>query len=171
VRVIIAIPLLLTLYGCPYSSPYKLDDIPGSYIDDRILGEWLVPITNNNKSEDLKMTISRNGESEYFIHFSSIPCNLKPFFRTDSDTIQALAFISLVAEREVLNIEIADQTYLAEIVFRNEKFCLFPLSDHFTSKLVKNNAELRKALEIHFRTRLKASYADEFSFRDITKVN
>jgi hypothetical protein len=135
------------------------------------VGEWLVPMTNDNKSEDLRMSITRNGDSEYFIHFSSIPCNLKPFFRSTSDTIQAQAFISIVAEREVLNIEIADQTYLAEIVFRNDKFGLLPLSDHFTSKLVRNNAELRKALEIHFKTRVKALYADEFSLRNITKVN
>ena len=119
----------------------------------------------------LKMIVGKKNDYEYNISFTGNINDLRYFNVVKEDTLKCTGFISEAASRRFLNIEAGSQFYIAEFIYKDDKITLLPLCEHFTVKIVKSDAELKEALELHFRTRLYPLYDDEFSLRGMSKVN
>ena len=176
-RTIVNISLLFLLTtllcSCPYSSPYQLDENPNIYVEEELLGSWATfvkkPVTG--REEAVKLTLSKKTETEYYITFTGKLDELKPFKLVTKDSINGTAFMSTVAGRQFLNISIKDANYIAELRLKDGNLSLLPLVEHFTSKMIQNNSELRNSVEFHYKTRVHALYDDDFCLRDMVKVN
>jgi hypothetical protein len=164
------------LWACPYSSIYKLDDQPVQYIDDSLLGKWTAMVTKPSDDqhpieEPVKIVFSKKSDMEYNVAITGCIHELACSGVMLGDSIKGTAFLSIVANREVLNILIQNQFYLAEVQREDGKLSILSMSEHFTNKFIKNNAELRNALEFHFKTRLYPSYDDYFVLKDLQHTN
>ena len=169
---IMVIPLILLLYACPFSSPYKLDKEASVPVDEIFLGKWATMVINKKGNmQPVKMILSKKNENEYNIYFTGDLNDLKPYKIVKNDSIKGSAFMSIVANSQFLNIEIKGQTYISELIYKNDKLSLMPLTDGFTAKYIKTDAELRKAVEVHFRTRVFPRFDDQFCLRDMVRVN
>jgi hypothetical protein len=165
--------LSVLLCACPYSSPYQLDDAPNIYVEDDLLGSWATFVKKpvSGKDEPVKLILSKKNETEYNIAFTGYLNELKPFKVVDKDSISGTAFISTVAGKQFLNISIKGSNYIAELKLKEGNLSLLPLVEHFTGKMIKNNAELRACVELHYKTRVHALYDDDFCLKDMVKVN
>ena len=165
--------LILTLCSCPYSSPFKLDDAPSMYVDDQYLGKWVtfVKQTRTEKEEPVKLILSKKNEMEYNIAFTGYLDELQPYKVIKGDSIKGTAFMSYIGDKQLLNITIQAKVYIAEIKLKDNKLSLLPLAEHFTSKMIFNNAVLRKSVEVHYLTRVHPMYDDDFCLKDMVKVN
>ncbi len=165
--------LSVLLCACPYSSPYLLDENPTIYVEDELIGNWatLVKKPGNDKEEIVKLILSKRSDTEYNIVFTGKLDELKPFKVLLRDSVNGTAFMSTVAGNQFLNISIKGSNYIAELKFKNGKLSLLPLAEHFTSKLVQNNSELRNCLEFHYKTRVHPIYDDDFCLIEMIKVN
>jgi hypothetical protein len=161
------------LCGCPYSSTHVLDETPGIYVEDALLGSWATFVKKpvSGKEEPVKLILSKKNDTEYHIAFTGSLNELKPFRLIDKDSITGSAFMSTVGGKQFFNISIKDQIYIAEIIFKNGALSVLPLSDHFTAKMIMTNSDLRNSIELHYKTRVHALYDDEFCLRDMVKVN
>ena len=165
-------PIILILYGCPFSSPYKLDEEPGIYTEEILLGKWATMITTKDGTrQPVKMILGKKNDTEYSIDFTGYLSDLKPYRVIAYDSIKGTAFMSTVANRQFLNIEIKGQTYIAEVIYRNDKLSLLPLAEKFTAKYIKSNAELRLAVEVNIKTRVSPVYDETFCLWDMVRVN
>jgi hypothetical protein len=160
------------LCGCPYSSSYAIDESPTIYVEDILTGNWAAFVTKpDEKKEPIKMVLSKRSDREYNIAFTGYLKELKPWNVIVNDSIKGTAFMSTVAGKQFLNIEIKARTYIAELQFKNNTISLLPLSDHFTSKIIQSTAALRGVIEYHYKTRTSPLYDEEFCLRDMVKVN
>ena len=169
---IIGIPLILILYACPFSSPYKLDKEPAIPVDEVLIGKWatMIPDKKGN-SLPVKMILSKKNDTEYNIDFTGTFADLKMYNVVKEDSIKAVAFISNVADRQFLNIEIKGQTFIAAMVYYNDTLSLLPLLDGFTAKYIKSDSELRSAVEVHIKTRVYPRFDEQFCLREMVRVN
>lgn len=165
--------LSVLLCACPYSSPYLLDENPTIYVEDELIGSWatLVKKPVSGKQEIVRLILSKRSDTEYNIAFTGKLDELKPFKLLLRDSVNGTAFMSTVAGNQFLNISIKGANYIAELKFKNGKLSLLPLAEHFTSKLVQNNSELRNCLEFHYKTRVHPIYDDDFCLMEMIKVN
>lgn len=165
--------LSATLCSCPYSSPYNLDETPGIYVEDALLGNWVTHIkkTNSTREEPVYLQLGKRTDTEYDISFSGNLDELQPFKRITSDSLKGTAFMSTVGGRQFLNIRINSRIYIAEFILKNEKLSLLPLAEHFTAKMIFNSTELRKSVDFHYKTRVHPVLDDEFCLRDMVKLN
>ena len=164
--------LSVLLCSCPYSSPYKLDESPSIYVEDDLLGSWATFVKKpNGKEEPVKLILSKKNDTEYNIAFTGYLNELKPFKILDKDSISGTAFMSTVAGRQFLNITIKGTNYIAELKLKDGMLSLLPLIEHFTSKMIFNNSELRNSVEFHYKTRVHAMYDDDFCLKEMVKVN
>lgn len=163
--------LSISLCACPYSSPYKLDDEPTIYVEDALLGTWNADVKKEGLSRPVPVhvTLSRKSDTEYFIAFSGEINELKSFNIMAADSVQGTAFMSTVGENQFLNISIKSQTYIAEMKYKDGRLSLLPLVEHFTAKLVQNNAALRTCVAYHYRMRVHPMVDDDFCLRDMVK--
>ena len=169
---IIGIPLILILYACPFSSPYKLDKEPAIPVDEVLIGKWATMIPDKKGiQQPVKMILSKKNDNEYNIDFTGNLTDLKLYNIVRDDSIKGAAFISNVADRQFLNIEIKGQTYIAAMVYYNDTLSLLPLLDGFTAKYIKSDPELRSAVEAHIRTRVYPRFDEQFSLREMVRVN
>ncbi len=161
------------LMACPYSSSHILDAEPTIYVEDALLGSWATFITKpaTGKQEPVKLIVAKKTETEYSIAFTGKINELKPFRIIEKDTISGSAFMSTVAGKQFFNIRIKESNYIAEIIFKNGMLSLLPLSEHFTAKMVMTNADLRNSVELHYRTRVRPLYDDDFCLKEMIKVN
>ncbi len=162
--------LSLFLYGCPYNSSYKIDPEPLIPADETLVGKWSTIISTETDNQPLRMLVSKKNDYEYNLDFVGRINGLRNFSVLDKDTLRASAYFSDAASRRFLNIDIKGQTYIAEFIYKNDKITLLPLCEHFTSKIIKNDTELKTALEYHYKTRLYPLYDDEFSIRELQRV-
>ncbi len=164
--------LSVTLCSCPYSSPYNLDEAPGIYVEDALLGNWVthIKMPNGGREEPVSLQLSKKTDTEYDISFSGNLDILRPFNRITSDSLKGTAFMSTVGERQFLNIKINSRIYIAEFVMKGEKLSLLPLAEHFTAKIIFNSGELRKSVYFHYKTRVHPILDDEFCLRDMVKL-
>lgn len=161
------------LSGCPYSSTYQLDDNPGIYVEDALIGKWATYAKkpDSEKEEPVKLILSKKNETEYNIALIGFLKELRPFNVVTSDSIIGTAFMSTVANRQFLNIHIKSNTYIAELRIKDETLSLLPLVEHFTNKLIRNNTALRNAVEIHYKTRVHPMLEEDFCLKNMVKVN
>ena len=155
--------LCLTLCACPYSSAYYLDETSGMNVQDALLGKWTTYMKKPGSSgeEEIYLSLSKKTDTEYHI---SITGNL-------SDSLTGTAFMSLVDNRQFLNININSRIYIAELKLKDDKLSLLPLAENFTGKMVRNTADLRKSVEVHYKTRVHPLLDDDFCLRNMVKLN
>ncbi len=164
--------LSVLLCSCPYSSPYKLDESPSIYVEDDLLGSWATFVKKpNGKEEPVKLILTKKNDTEYNIAFTGYLNELKPFKVLVKDSVNGTAFMSTVAGRQFLNITIKGTNYIAELKLKDGMLSLLPLIEHFTSKMIFNNSELRNSVEFHYKTRVHAMYDDDFCLKEMVKVN
>ena len=165
------LPLLL-LYGCPYSSIYKIDDAPSVLAEDAFIGNWAAMVMNGaGTALPLKMGVSKKNEYEYDLHFTGNIHDLRYYNVLKEDTIKGTAFISELASRKFLNIQVRGQFYIAEYIYKDDKISLLPLCEHFTVKYIKSCAELKEALVLQYKTRLYPLYDEPFCLKEMVRVN
>ena len=69
-RYFFLLPLLICLYGCPFSSPYKLDADPAEYADDQLVGNWATMVTTaSGKEGPVKMSVRKKKRYGIFHRF------------------------------------------------------------------------------------------------------
>lgn len=165
--------LCLALCGCPYSSAYFLDETPGINVDDRLLGKWLTYVhpPESPREEAVYLSLGKKTDTEYNISFSANFEQLLPVKLPDSDSLTGSAFMSMVGDRQFLNISIHARVYIAELTLIDDKLSLLPLAEHFTAKLVFNSQELRASVYVHYKTRVHPILDEEFCLRDMIRIN
>ena len=173
IRFISAASACMLLYACPYSSTHVLDETPGIYVEDDLLGNWATFVKKpvSGKQEPVKVILSKKNDTEYNISFTGSLSELKPFRVIDKDSINGTAFMSTVGGKQFFNITIKDNIYIAEIIFKKGLLSLMPLSEHFTAKMIMTNADLRNSIEVHYKTRVIPLYDDDFCLKEMVKVN
>lgn len=151
-----AVILLATLTGCPYNSIYKIDNEPQNYTDDTYLGKWKTTIKDQDSiAHDIHLDITRKNDFEYTIVFSGSFYNIKAQCAPNKkDSIFSTAFMSIVGPKQILNIEANGRIYLAEFKYENDQISILPLADHFTSKFIKSNQDLKKRSDISFQNKI-----------------
>ncbi len=165
--------LCSTLCSCPYSSAYNLDETPGMYVEEALLGNWVTHIKkpNSTRQEPIYLQLDKRTDTEYDISFSGNMDELKPFKRITSDSLKGTAFMSTVGGRQFMNIKINARIYIAEFVLKADKLSLLPLAEHFTGKMIFNSIDLRNSVDFHYKTRIHPVLDDEFCLRDMVKLN
>ncbi|CAN5757551.1 hypothetical protein BH11BAC4_BH11BAC4_01500 [soil metagenome] len=165
------IPLTIFLYGCPFSSSYKMDATPGVYAEDILLGNWATMITTKNgKQLPVKMILGKKSDNEYSIAFTGYISDLAMYRVIENDTIKCTGFVSNARDRQFLNISLNEQTYIAELIYKENRLSLLPLAEKFTAKYIKSDEDLRIAVEFHIRTRVAPVYDEQFCLRDMVRV-
>ena len=165
--------LSVSLCSCPYSSPYNLDQEPGIYVDDALLGSWstLVKRPNGLMPEPVTVTFSRRNDMEYDIAFSGNLNDLKPYMRIINGTIAGTAFMSAVGSKQFFNIKLNSRVYIAEVILKDGHLSLLPLAEHFTAKLIFSSEALRNSVDFHYKTRVHPTLDEDFCLRDMVKSN
>ena len=165
--------LCTSLCSCPYSSAYYLDETPGIYVEDALVGKWIAFIKkpNSSREEAVYCNLSTKNDTEYNISFSGNIDELRPYKFLISDSLAGTAFMSTVDGRQFFNININSRVYIAELSLKADKLSLLPLAEHFTAKMIFNSTALRKSVEVHYKTRVHPVLDDEFCLRDMVKVN
>ncbi len=172
-RISLLLWLSISLCSCPYSSPYKLDDQPTMYVEDIFLGSWTTVIKKggSDREEPVTLVLSKKNDTEYNISITGDMNELRRFNVMATDSINGTAFMSTVGTNQFLNISIKSQTYIAELRFKDGKLSILPLVEHFTSKLVQNNAALRTCVDFHYKTRVHPMVDEDFCLKDMVKIN
>lgn len=169
--------LLATLLcGCPYDSPYAIDEEPVQNIDENLLGKWaaFVPRPSDDKhykDDPVKIIFEKRTNMEYDIAITGYLDELKPYKIITNDTIKGIAFISIIAKKQFLNATILGKVYVAEVKQQGKNLSIFTLSEHFTSHYIKNSKALRDAIEFHYKTRPAPGYDDWFVLKNLQRVN
>jgi len=170
---VIAIAGMVILTGCPYHSTHQTDEIPMNPVESSYFGKWRGMIADEVTGEktDVRLNIGQFSENEYNLEF--IGYFLK---RTDrkkrplTDTISTTGFISNVDNKLIFNIRYGDQVYLADFYYVNDQISLLPLSDHFTSFMIRSNKQLRNVISYHFKSRINPLYDESTCLKNMTRI-
>jgi hypothetical protein len=164
--------LSIILCACPFRSAFKLDDEALLPVDEQLLGKWATMIQNGRgQSQPVKLILTKRNDNEYNVDVTGDLRDLWRFRVVKDDTIKGAAFASTVLNHQFLNVEVLGQTYITEIIYQNDTLSLLPLEDGFTSKYIKSNAALRTAVEVHVNTRLIPRFDEQFSLKQMVRVN
>ena len=164
--------VILILCACPFSSPYKLDKEASIPVDEMLLGKWATMIADRRGNQQpVKMILSKKNELEYNIDFTGKFNDLIRYKIVSDDSISGSAYMSIVANRQFLNIEIKGQTYITALIYRNDTLSLMPLADGFTAKYIKSDSQLRNAVEVHVRNWEYPRFDEQFSLKEMVRVN
>ncbi len=174
--IISLLSLSVILCSCPYDSPYNLDPEPVQHIDESLLGKWATFVKKSgnapgSKEDPIKVIISKRTDVDYDIAITGYIDELKPYHLVSNDSIKGTGYLSEVAGKQFLNAYIHGKVYIAEIKKDKSTISILPLSEYFTSKLIKNSKELRKAVEFHYRVKLKPAHDEMFCLKNLQKVN
>jgi hypothetical protein len=160
------------LYACPFSSSYSLDEESANLVDESLVGKWATMVSGSTGKEyPLKMILEKKTDTLYNICLISDFSELKRYTRISGDSLTGTAFINVASDRLFMSIQMLGLQYLAEVKLKDGKLNLLPLCEHFTNKIVKSNAELHKAIELHYITRLRPFYDEAFCLKDMVRVN
>ncbi len=161
------------LCACPYSSAYKLDDEPLQPVDETLLGKWaaFVKKPGSDKEEPVKLIFTKKTETIYNIAITGYIDELRPHTSFTADSIRGEAFLSVVNNRTFMNLLVNSRNYIGEVKLDKGKLSLLPLSESFTAKMVKSNAVLRTVVEVHYKTRVRPAYDEEFCLKNLVRVN
>lgn len=173
---LLEIPLLfalaVSLCSCPYSSSYSLDEVPGIYVEDILLGKWVTSVKNpaTKKEENIYLSLSKKTDTEYNISFSGNLDAVRRYEPVNSDSISGTAFMSTVGERQFFNIRIHARIYIAQFIFKDGTISLLPLAEHFTSKMILNTKELRNSVDFHYKTRVHPTLDEDLCLHNMIKA-
>ena len=94
--------LSVSLCSCPYSSAYYIDESPGIYVEEALLGNWttFVRRPNGGREEPITITLSKRSDTEYDITFRGYLEDLRPYVIITADSITGTAFMSTVGSRQ-----------------------------------------------------------------------
>jgi hypothetical protein len=173
---LILITISTFLCGCPYDSPYNIDEAPLQNIDEGLLGKWAAFIIKTDdagklKEEPVKIIFEKRTEMDYDIAITGYLDELRPYHVIANDSIRGTAYLSVVGGKQFLNAYIYGKVYLAEVIKDGPTISILPLSEYFTSKLIKNSKELRTAVAFHCRVKATPAHDPIFSLRKLQKVN
>jgi hypothetical protein len=177
VKTVFTILLFFTLStllcGCPYSSPYAIDESSTIYVEDNLLGKWatFVKKPGFEKEEPVKVILGKKTDTEYTIAFTGYLDEIKRFGVVHSDSVTGTAFMSTVGKYQFLNINIKNKIYIAQFVVKDETISILPLVEHFTAKMVQNAQGLRTAVDYHYKMRVHPMVDEEFCLKDMVRVN
>ena len=168
--------LCTILCGCPYDSPYSIDEEPQQPVDEDLLGKWATfvprPSYENDYTESpVKIIFDKRTDMEYNVAITGYIDDLKRYRVSENDTIKGTAFLSLIDNRYFLNTFIKGKVYIAEVRKLGNTLDIMTLAEHFTSKYVKNSAGLRLAVGYHYKSRSRPMYDDWFVLKNLQKVN
>jgi hypothetical protein len=164
--------IIISLCGCPYNSPFKIDSEPQFAVDDTYLGFWQTTmIDENGKQREIKMNLNKKNDFEYAIYFAGFFGRVNRKNIPQRDTIRGTAFMSLVLNRQFLNISIERNVYITEFNYKNDQISLLPLNDHFTNFIIKSDDELRNRIAFHYKTRLFPLYEESFCLKNMKRVD
>lgn len=165
--------LSVALCACPYSSAYNIDEVPGIYVEDALLGKWATYVKSKDKKKEeaVYLTLTRHTDTEYNIAFSGNLDALKLYKHITSDSLAGTAFMSTIGNRQFCNIKINARIYIAELIIADDNISLLPLAEHFTSKMIFSSKELRSAVHFHYKTRVHPVIDEDFCLRNMTKIN
>ena len=84
--------LATILFGCPYDSPYAIDEEPVQNIDESLLGKWaaFVPRPSDDKhykEDPVKIIFEKRTNMEYDIAITGYLDELRPYKVVTNDTI------------------------------------------------------------------------------------
>jgi hypothetical protein len=169
-RILVSGMVLCSLYACPFGSRYQLDDHPQYAVDEAYVGTWNGVAKRFNGDEyPMSVSLGKFSDSLYAVHITGDMPELKRYRIALNDTLSGTGFMSLVADRPVMNLEVLGLNYIVELRWRKNKLSFLPLSDHFTAKYIKKNKDLRLALEWHFKTRAYPLYDADFCLKDMVR--
>jgi hypothetical protein len=165
--------LSVALCACPYSSAYYLDEAPSIYVEDALIGKWMALVKNSRQTrqEAIYISLSKKTDTEYNISITGNLDELRPYMRITSDSLSGTAFMSTVGDWQYLNIKINSRIYIAELKLKDDKFSLLPLAESFTSKMILNSTDLRKSVEVHYKTRVHPLLDNDFCLNNMVKLN
>jgi hypothetical protein len=165
--------LLVLLTGCPFGSPYPLDDHPQVAIQDTLLGRWRTQIVNEyGKPMPVTMLLEKHDDFIYNITFSGYFSNpvRKIGKHPVEDSIQSMAFESVVEGHSFWNVAMGDKIYPVLFLYQDDQISLKPMNDHFTSFIIKSGNQLRERLTYHIRMRKKLDLDESFQLIRMTRV-
>lgn len=170
------IVLAAFLCGCPYDSPYNLDATPQQNIDKSLLGKWAAFIKKTDNAghaieEPVKIIFEKRTDMDYDFSITGYIDELKPYHVIANDTIKGTGYLSTASGKQFLNAYIHGRVYIAEVIKVGSTLSILPLSEYFTSKLIKNSQELRTAVEFHYRVKITPAHDPFFSLNKLQKVN
>lgn len=162
--------------GCPYESPYAIEEIPQENIDEKLLGKWAAFVTKPSddkhfKEDPVKLIFEKRSDLEYNIAITGYIDDLKPYKVIVNDSIKGTAFIATIGKQRFLNTNIYGRIYIAELKITNNGISILSLAEHFTAKYIKSSIALKTAIEFHYRTRTMPIYDDWFVIKNLQKVN
>lgn len=165
--------LPVVLCSCPYSSPYTLDEQPGIYVEEALLGKWTALVTKQGSSRQqvVHLSLGKRTDTEYDITFSGNLDDLRRYNLFKSDSLKGTAFMSTVGERQFLNITLNARVYIAEMRLKDDRLSLLPLVEHFTSKMILSSSALRNSVDFHYKTRVHPMLDEDFCLKDMIKSN
>ncbi len=167
--------LAVLLCGCPYDSPYNLDEAPQENIDESLVGEWQAIVAKPSDDthtieEPVTVIFAKRSDKEYDFAITDNISELKPYQVIVNDSIKGSAYITSLAGKRFLNAFVRGRVYLAELVIENHSISIYPLAEYFTSKFIKNSRELRTAVEFHYKMRLNPGYDQSFALKNLHKT-
>jgi hypothetical protein len=174
---ILLLPFLcILLWGCPYESPYAIDNEAQQPIDESLLGKWaaFVPRPSDDRhyrEEPVKIIIEKRTDMEYDVAITGYIDELRRSNIITNDTIKGTAFLSVIDNRQFLNTFIHGKVYIAEVKQKDNTLDILTLAEHFTSKFIKNSNALRTAISVHYKTRPVPVYDDWFLAKNMQRVN
>jgi hypothetical protein len=146
-------------------------------IDESLLGGWATYISkrgeekHSKKAEWVKIIFEKRTGMDYDIAITGHIEALRPYHVITNDSIKGTAYLSTIAGKQFLNAYIHGKVYIAEIIKGSSTISILPLSEYFTSKLIKNSRELRTAVEFHYKMKLTPGYDPFFSLKNLEKLN
>ncbi len=141
------------------------------HVEDALLGKWIAAVKKPQRSreEEIYLTLSKKTDTEYHISITGNLHELRPYRILISDSLTGTAFMSVVDNRQFFNININSRVYIAELKLKNDKLSLLPLAESFTAKMIRNASDLRKSVEIHYKTRVFPLLDDDFCLHNMVK--
>jgi hypothetical protein len=150
-----------------------LDEKSGIYVEDALLGKWVTHIKKprSSREEAVYLTLTKRTDTEYYFSITGQLDELRPYNMLVSDSLTGRAFMSTVGGWQFFNITLNNRVYIAELVLKEDKLSLLPISENFTAKMIFNGADLRKSIEVHYKTRVHPLLEDDFCLRNMIKIN
>ncbi len=168
---IVSLSLLFILSGCPYRSIYSIDNEPQLQVDKTYFGSWETTIIDEkNRPIKIEMNLARKTDSIYNVFFAGFLGRVNKKKKPQLDTICGTCFMSEIGNRLFLNVDVKEQIFIAEFVYKNDEINLLALCEHFTNKMIKSNEQLKNAVAFHYRTRLYPLYDESFCLKNMTRI-